>query len=41
MVKFGALAGARQKIILKQYLADFYLGFMAFDAPLDALLWWY
>ena len=41
MVKFAALAGARQKINLKQYLADFYLGFTAFCAPLDVLLCWY
>jgi hypothetical protein len=41
MVKFGALADARQKIILKQYLADFYLGFTAFCAPLDAFCEWY
>jgi hypothetical protein len=41
MVKFGALADARQKIILKQYLADFCLGFTTFCAPLDALWYWY
>jgi hypothetical protein len=41
MVKFGALAGARQKIILKQCLADFYLGFTAFCAPLDVFCLWY
>ena len=41
MVKFAALAGARQKINLKQYLADFYLSFMAFGAPLDVFWCWY
>jgi len=41
MVKFGVLAGARKKSMLKQCLADFYLGFTAFDAPLDVLLCWY
>jgi len=41
MVKFGVVAGARQKIILKQYLADFYLGFVAFAAPLDVFCLWY
>jgi hypothetical protein len=37
MVKFGVLVGARHEIALKQYLADIYLGFTAFGAPLDAL----
>jgi hypothetical protein len=41
MVKFGALAGACQKITLKQYFVDFYLGFTAFGAPLDVFCLWY
>ena len=41
MVKFGALAGAHHKIALKQYLVNFYLGFAAFGAPLDAYECWY
>ena len=41
MVKFGVLAGARKKNILKQCLADFYLGFTAFDPPLDVFCLWY
>ena len=38
MVKFGALAGAHQKIVLQQYVVDFCLSFAAFGAPLDVLL---